>query len=266
MSTNRIQLVVQYDGVDFCGWAAQSGQRTVQGTLTEAVRQISGEACEIVGASRTDSGAHALGQVAHFDCSVPIEPERWSQILNRRLPPDLAVVRSRAVHPEFHSRFWARDRWYRYRIGTGRRDPRRSRYRFEFGRPLDVEAMAAAAPTLTGERDFRAFTAELDPSVENTVRTLRQVKVAAHRDEVWIDVVGTAFLRGMMRRIAGSLLELGSGRRTLADWIDLVENPGRRRELPQVLPANGLTLIKVRYGRHPKDCRRDSDKTEQTAS
>lgn len=234
--------------------------------MTEAVRQISGEEYEIVGASRTDSGAHALGQVAHFDSKIPIEPEKWSQILNRLLPPDLVVVRSKAVHHEFHSRFWAQDRWYRYRIGTGRRDPRLSRYRYDFGRALDFEAMAAAAPKMEGRRDFRVFTAELDPSVENTVRTLRQVKVTAHRDEVWIDVVGTAFLRGMMRRIAGSLLELGFGRRTLADWIELLENPNRRHDLPQVLPAHGLTLMRVRYGRHPKDCRRNSDDFDEAAS
>lgn len=259
MSTNRILLVVQYDGVDFCGWAAQAGRRTVQSTLTEVVRQISGEEYEIVGASRTDSGAHALGQVAHFDSTVPIAPEKWARILNRHLPPDLVVSRSKQVHPEFHSRFWARDRWYRYRIGTGARKPRQARYRYDFGRELDFETMAAAGCLLVGTRDFRAFTAELDPSVDNTVRTLSEVTVTRHPDEVWIDVVGTAFLRGMMRRIAGSLLELGCGRRTLADWTDLVENPDRKHNLPQVLPAHGLTLMRVRYGRHPRDCRTDSD-------
>lgn len=121
----RIKLTVAYDGTDFCGWAAQAGRRTVQSTLIEAVRRVSGEDTEIVGASRTDSGAHAKGQVCHFDTATPIEPARWTQALNRILPPDVAVCRAAYVSPRFHARFCAGDRRYRYRIATGDRTLRR---------------------------------------------------------------------------------------------------------------------------------------------
>ncbi|HEY0867142.1 MAG TPA: tRNA pseudouridine(38-40) synthase TruA [Fimbriimonas sp.] len=252
----RIKLVVSYDGTDFRGWAAQAGQRTVQGTLTEAVRQVSGEENEITGASRTDSGAHAMGQVCHFDSSVAIPIGKWPSVLNRVLPPDLAVVRSQRVADDFHSRFSAQDRWYRYRIQFGPRDPHRARYVHNYHSELDVGAMQGAAKALQGDHDFLAFTEELDPRVENTRRTLVRFAVAKHRDEVWVDVVGTAFLRGMMRRMAGALLEVGRAKRSVEEVSRLLD-PKERSSLqwPVVLPARGLCLMRVRYGRWPKDNR-----------
>lgn len=253
MSTKRIRLVVAYDGTDFRGWAAQPRQRTVQGTLRETVRQISGEDCEITGASRTDSGAHARGQVCHFDSTVGIEPAKWSAILRRAAPLDLAVLASQQVASDFHSRFWAMDRWYRYRIGVGDRDPMESRYRYEVDRPLNVDLMAEAARKLVGCHDFRAFTEELEPE-DNSERTLYRADVARVLGEVRIDVVGAAFARGMMRRISGALLEVGRGKRPVEE-IERLLDPDRREDLqwPEVLPARGLTLMAVRYGRHPKD-------------
>ena len=252
----RIKLVVSYDGTDFRGWAANPGQRTVQGTLKEAVRQISGEENEISGASRTDSGAHARGQVCHFDTANPMPTEKWASVLNRRLPSDLAVVSSRGVPQGFDSRFWAQDRYYRYRILTGPPDPLRARYAHPYGRPLDLSAMQAAARLLQGEHDFLAFTEELDPSVENTRRQLFSFQVTPFRDEVWVDVVGTAFLRGMMRRMAGALLEVGRGHRPVEEVSRLLDPEERRHvQWPVVLPAKGLCLMRVRYGRQPRDHR-----------
>lgn len=258
--TRRVRLIVAYDGTDFCGWAAQPGLRTVQSTLKEAVRQVSGEEIEIAGASRTDSGAHARGQVCHFDTDRPIPPDKWTLALNRVLPLDLTVRRSTWVPDDFHSRFSARDRWYRYRIHAGPRDPERARYVHEEPRSVDVAMMAKAGCLLVGTHDFRAFTEELDPAVHNTVRTLRSVAVTRVHDEVRIDIVGTAFLRGMMRRMAGALLEVGLGRRD-ADTIPRLLDPSRRNDLtwPVVLPARGLTLMRVTYGRHPRDIRLLSD-------
>lgn len=257
----RIKLVVSYDGTDFCGWAPQTGQRTVQSTLREAVRLVSGEEVEITGASRTDSGAHARGQVCHFDTKSPMPATKWASVLNKRLPSDLAVVSATAVDETFHSRFCALDRFYRYRIQTGGRDPYRTRFAYHHGRPLDVALMQDAASVLKGNHDFRAFTEELDPSVENTRRTLFSFQVREVRDEVWVDVVGTAFLRGMMRRMAGALLEVGRGHRNVAEVSRLLlfyEMKSEERmgiQLPVVLPANGLCLMRIRYGRHPRDIR-----------
>ncbi|MGV3617254.1 MAG: tRNA pseudouridine(38-40) synthase TruA [Fimbriimonas sp.] len=252
----RIKLVVSYDGTDFRGWAANPGTRTVQGTLREAVRLVSGEENEISGASRTDSGAHARGQVCHFDTANPMPPEKWARVLNRRLPSDLAVVSAREVPPTFDSRFWAQDRYYRYRILTGPPDPLRARYAHSYGRPLDLEAMRSAAALLQGEHDFLAFTEELAPHVENTRRELYSFQVKSSRDEVWVDVVGTAFLRGMMRRMSGALLEVGRGHRPVVEVSRLLDPEERRRvQWPVVLPANGLCLMRIRYGRHPQDHR-----------
>ncbi len=251
----RIQLVVSYDGTEFCGWAAQSGQRTVQSTLREAVRRVSGEKIEIVGASRTDSGAHAKGQVCHFDTEVKIEPEKWARVLNKVMEPDIGVTDSTQVADSFHSRFSAKDRFYRYRILTAVRDPLRSRFVHEYGRELELPKMQQAAQALLGDHDFKAFTEELDPHVENTRRNLFSFDVRQSRDEVWVDVVGTAFLRGMMRRMAGALLEVGRGYRPVEEVSRLLSEERNNLQWPVVLPANGLCLMRVRYGRHPHDNR-----------
>jgi len=252
----RIKLTVAYDGTEFCGWAPQSGRRTVQSTLKEAVRLISGEEIEIIGASRTDSGAHAKGQVCHFDTKSPMPVSKWVPVLNKRLPPDLSAVRATQVDETFNSRFSARDRYYRYRILIGDRDPHRTRFAHHYGRPLDIAAMQAGAEALVGEHDFRAYTEELEPHVLNTRRELFSFQVRQVRDEVWVDVIGTAFLRGMMRRMAGALLEVGRGHRNVAEVSRLLDPEERNRlQWPVVLPANGLCLMRVRYGRIPRDSR-----------
>jgi len=258
-ATMRIKFVVAYDGTDFCGWAAQAGHRTVQQTVADGIRRVSKEDVEVVGASRTDSGAHARGQVCHFDSSVPIEPSVWPRAINRVLPADVAVIRASRVADDFHARFCAEDRWYRYRIRTGERDPFASRLAHDYGKPLDVDSMQAAGRLLEGRHDFRAFTEELQPHIENTVRTMRRVTVRAIRDEIWIEIGGTAFLRGMMRRMAGGLLEVGAGRRPPESIGELLTEKRSELHWPVVLPAKGLTLMRVRYGNPPRDCRNSTD-------
>ncbi len=259
----RIKLVVAYDGHDFCGFASQHGQRTVRSTLTEGIRQVSGEENEIIGASRTDSGAHAKGQVVHFDTKNPMPVEKWPRVINQVLPSDLSVLTSQWVRPDFHSRFSAKDRYYRYRIMTGVRDPFRKRYAFHYGKPLDAARMHEAAQRLIGRHDFLAFSQLLEEG-RNAVRTVYSIDVKQVRDEVWIDVLGTAFVRGMMRRISGSLWEIGRGKYD-ADHLDHLLDQRIKDEIlwPPVLPAGGLTLMRVRYGRKPFDIRFKTT-TEQT--
>jgi len=252
----RIKLVVSYDGTEFNGFMAQPGLRTVQGTLKEAVRRVSGEEIEIYGAGRTDGGAHARGQVVHFDTVGKIPVQKWPYVLNKVLPTDLAILESSVVPDWFDARFSARDRFYRYRILTGRRDPHRERFAHFYGRPLDLESMQAAAKILIGRHDFRAFTEELEPTVLNTVRELYSFDVRQVRDEVWVDVVGTAFLRGMMRRISGAILEVGRGYRPVVEVSRLLDAEERTsQQWPVVLPAKGLCLMRVRYYRTPRDNR-----------
>jgi tRNA pseudouridine38-40 synthase len=256
----RIKLVVAYDGTDFSGWAAQAGQRTVQGTLTEAVRRVSGEDVEIWGASRTDSGAHASGQVCHFDTEVGIKPEKWARVLNRAMPQDLAVISSASAGEGFHSRFSAEHRRYRYRIRTGPRDPFQSRYVHDYGKPLNLRLMNKAAGALIGEHDFLAFTEELEPRVENTVRRIFHADVLEyHGTEMQVEIVGTAFLRGMMRRISGALLEVGRGFRPPEAISRLLSEERESLQWPVVLPAKGLCLVEVAYDDPPRDHRTASD-------
>ncbi len=281
LSTKRIKLVVSYDGTDFRGWAAQTGQRTVQSTLTEAVRQTTGEDVEIVGASRTDSGAHALGQVCHFDTNVDMEPEKWARVLNKVLDADLAVQSSALVGEDFNSRFCAEYRHYRYRISTGPRNPFTSRFVHDYGRAIDIEAMNDAAQMIVGEHDFLAFTEELDERVENTKRTMLKATVSPSRiqdsgfriqdgliqdlescnlnlesrNEVHIDIIGQAFLKGMMRRISGALLEIGRGHRPVDHMARLLTDERESLQWPVVLPAKGLCLMEVKYADPPRDNR-----------
>jgi len=265
LSTKRIKLVVAYDGTDFRGWAAQTGQRTVQSTLTEAVRQATGEDVEIVGASRTDSGAHALGQVCHFDSSVNMEIEKWPRVLNNLLPSDLAVQSAALVGDDFNSRFCAEHRRYRYRINLTNRNPFTTRYVHDYGRAVDIDLMKTAAEVIVGEHDFRGFTEEVGPEIENTVRKLFRVEVSEYLEsriadlgfisEVRIEIVGTAFLRGMMRRISGALLEIGRGFRPLEDMSRLLTPERDSMQWPVVLPAKGLCLMEVPYADPPRDNR-----------
>jgi tRNA pseudouridine38-40 synthase len=219
--------------------------------LKEAVRRISGDEIEIFGSSRTDGGAHALGQVCHFDSSK-LPPERWKTAMNKVLPPDVSVVASELAKPDFHARFMSVSRFYRYRILTGARDPFREPYAYFYGQSLNLERMQQAASLFQGKHDFLAFTEELESSV-NTIRHLFSFEVRQVRDEVWVDVVGTAFLRGMMRRMSGAILEVGRGHRDVVEVSRLLQTEERHHyQWPTVLPAKGLCLMKIRYGRHPR--------------
>jgi len=200
--------------------------------------------------------------VCHFDTACGIPTEKWPRVINTVSPRDIAVLRAKEAPPDFHSRFWAISRSYRYRLQGGPRDPERMRYAYYFGRPLDVRAMQEAAQQFVGQHDFKAFSQDLLPE-ENSVRTVLRIGVRQVRDEVWIDVVAKAYCRGMMRRISGSLWEVGRGKREAESIGELLREP-RKKGLhwPVVLPAAGLTLMKVSYGRHPKD--RSRQFAEQT--
>lgn len=211
---------------------------------------------DIRGASRTDSGAHSLGQIADFESGVSIEPKKWAAILNRLLPIDVRIARSEKVRADFHSRFFARSRTYLYRISEWSRvQPMRSRYVFEGGHSIDISAMRKSAEALLGENDFLAFAEELQ-NVENTRRNVLRCAIRKTSDEVRIEIEATAFLRGMVRRISGGLFEVGRGHRTVESFGRLLDEAARDDEQwPVVLPARGLTLKKVYYGEPLRDLR-----------
>ncbi len=194
--------------------------------------------------------------VADFETVNPMPSANWAFVINRLLPDDVRVAASSEAPMEFHSRFFARSREYVYRIALSDKvDPFRSRFVYETWKDLNVSRMKEAASALKGNHDFRAFGEELG-DLKNAVREIKRIEVEQSGDEIRLKVEATAFIRGMMRRIAGGLMEVGCGKRTIEDFRVLTD-PARRDEVkwPVVLPAKGLTLVKAKYGRKLRDYR-----------
>ena len=243
----RFRLVLEYDGSDFQGWQSQAaGVRTVQGTLEEAVAHLAGGPVPLVGAGRTDTGVHAEGQVASLAFETRLGAPELARALNAALPPDLGVLACDVVPDAFHPRRDALSKLYRYDVWN-RREPsplRRRRWHRVPGR-LDLGAMARAASDFEGTHDFAALQST-GSGVRTTERTLLRCEVEAEGGEVRLFVEGTGFLRHMVRTLAGTLLEVGQGRRS-ADTIPALLAGRERRAAGPTAPAHGLTLVAVRY-------------------
>jgi tRNA pseudouridine38-40 synthase len=257
------KLTLAYDGTDFHGWQRQPELRTVQGELERAWAEITGETVRTIGASRTDAGVHAAGQVASVESETRLSPESLQSGLNAKLPYD-AVVRSVEVAPtDFHATHSARRKRYRYSFYNDRRRPVFARRdSWHVPTPLDVAAMHRAAQSLVGTLDFASFQSA-GSERKSTVRTIFSAEVG-HRAEqgrggrapglndneigalIDLEVEGSGFLYNMVRSIAGSLVEVGSGRRD-RDWIAQVIESRDRAEAGQTAPPQGLTLLWVGY-------------------
>jgi tRNA pseudouridine38-40 synthase len=242
----NLRLRIEYDGTEFHGFARQQGVRTVQGVLESVLTATLNEPIEVIGASRTDAGVHARGQVVNFYTSRPVPTARLATILNRRLPNDLKVLNAREVSARFHARFSAKSRVYRYSLYTGQHPSVwRIRYAWHLPRPLDCEAMQTALQAIMGEHDFRPFSVKI-PTEQNTIRTLYRGRVVPTRDGVQIELEANGFLRGMVRLIVGDLTQVGSG----ALPVDtLAERLRTRQQATLMAPPQGLCLIRVKYRR-----------------
>ena len=242
----RIRLTVSYDGTAYAGWQRQRNAPSVQETLERALHSLTGEQAAIVGASRTDAGVHALGQVAHFDTRSRIPPEKFCFALNTRLPDDIRVVASQQVSPAFHARYGARGKTYRNQIHNS---PHASAlYRLQRAHvapPLDVERMRRAALPVLGEHDFRAFAAAGGQS-RGTVRDITRLDIRREGALIDITVEGRSFLYNMVRILAGSLIYIGQGKLP-EDALARALESGDRLDLGITAPAHGLTLMEVRY-------------------
>jgi tRNA pseudouridine38-40 synthase len=249
----NIKLTISYDGGSFHGWQFQPGLGTIQGALNEAARKITQEGIIVHGASRTDAGVHALAQVAHFKTQSALSPTEFQRALNALLPPAIRIVAAEEVGHDFHARWLALAKTYRYRLYRGRVLPP-----FEYGRvlhypwPLDEDRMAQAAQLFEGEHDFGSFAAsagsEDDDRDRNSVRMILSSKVAreADRDETDYVVRGRSFLRYMVRKMVGTLIEVGKGRLAPGDILQLFELRERSRSGPTV-PPEGLYLVSLEY-------------------
>lgn len=242
----RVRLTVAYDGTNYHGWQIQQNGITIESELNKCLTELLGENIQVIGASRTDSGVHALGNVAVFDTISPIPAEKISYALNQRLPEDIRIQKSEEVAADWHPRYCASIKTYEYRIYRGEFPmPVKRLYSYFTYHALDVEAMKAAAAYLVGEHDFKSF-CQVGAQVESTVRTIYTCEVEEQGSDLVIRVSGNGFLYNMVRIIAGTLMEVGLGRRTPTDIPKILTACDRGVAGPTA-PACGLTLMKYEF-------------------
>ncbi|MCI9150829.1 MAG: tRNA pseudouridine(38-40) synthase TruA [Lachnospiraceae bacterium] len=248
----RVMLVVAYEGTEYMGWQVQPGRVTVEHVLNQALSGLLGEEIRVIGASRTDSGVHSLGNVAVFDTNARMPADKISYALNQRLPEDIVVQQSREVAGDFHPRKCKSTKTYEYRI-LNRRFPmptfRRDTYFYY--RPLDVAAMQEAASYLVGRHDFKSF-CSIHTQARDTVREIYDCQVIADEGAVpegrlvTIRVQGSGFLYHMVRIIAGTLIQVGLGEVEPARLKDILEARDREAAGPTA-PACGLTMMGIAF-------------------
>lgn len=245
-------FVLAYDGTSFNGWQAQRKEhlRTVQETLEGAAKEIFGTDTAMTASGRTDAGVHAVGQVCSFRADTTIPPEKLADCFNTVLPSDVRVLQSGRAEKGFDACRSAKRKTYVYSLYFSRREnPLKERFCVRVGGMPDFEEMSAAAKMLEGEHDFKAFCAA-DSSAKTTVRTLFGVEICRENaftgEEVRIYVTGNGFLYNMVRTIVGTLLDVGFGRRSLAD-VERALSAGERTAVGRTMPAKGLCLLKVEY-------------------
>lgn len=245
--TKRIRLWVSYDGTNYHGWQIQNNGITIESELNKALSDLYKQEIKVIGASRTDAGVHALGNVAVYDVDSPIPANKVCYALNARLPEDIRVTRSEEVPADWHPRKCESRKTYEYRIYLGEILPPVKRlYCHHVYRALDIEAMRRAAAHLVGEHDFKSFCQE-NAQVETTVRTVHAIDLIETKDqELLIRVTGNGFLYNMVRIIVGTLLEVGYGRWN-PEYVDEILNKKDRGFAGPTAPAKGLTLMKYNF-------------------
>jgi tRNA pseudouridine38-40 synthase len=243
----RYRLLIEYDGGPFQGWQAQDNGQSVQGALERAVEAFSGETVRLAAAGRTDSGVHALGQVAHLDLARDWPADTVRDALNAHVRPlPVVVLEAEVADPEFHARFSATGRRYLYRILNRRSPPALEGGRvWHVKKPLDVEAMNAAAKVLVGRHDFTTFRDAACQS-KSPVKTLDRAEVAREGEAICLHFAARSFLHRQVRSMTGALVEAGLGKLSPDELREILEAADRSR-CPPVAPAAGLYLAEVTY-------------------
>ena len=248
----NFRLLVQYEGTDFHGWQIQNGLRTVQGELTRVLSLLDDRAVQVHGSGRTDAGVHAEGQVANVQLLREIAPEKLRNAINGNLAADLRVLSVDIVPDDFHARYSARSKTYRYRVVHGRvQSPFWSKYAHQESRPLDLERMRSVAKMFVGEHDWTAFSAA-DSDSESRVRNVSRLEISSsydergHGDLIEFTVSANGFLRYMVRSIIGTLLAVGRGEIDESTVARALEE-GDRSLAGATAPPHGLALINVEY-------------------
>jgi tRNA pseudouridine38-40 synthase len=244
----RLRLTIAYDGGAFSGWQSQPNGNAVQDHLVIAFDQILGATPKVHGAGRTDAGVHALAQVAHVD--VPkgkFTHEVWQSALNAHLPREMRVLRCQLAPPNFHARFSARGKVYRYRIWNAPfLHPLEVNRSWHVPQQLSIDVLRQATGALVGTHDFAAFAANRGTPSQSTVRTITSISVRRKGSVITLDYSGDGFLYRMVRLLTGSIIQVALGRHDLAWLKALLEEP-KGRKSHHLAPAGGLYLVKVKY-------------------
>lgn len=248
----RVRLVVAYDGTHYHGWQLQPGAVTIESVLNDALSGLLGEEIQVIGASRTDSGVHAMGNVAVFDTEHRMPADKICLALNQRLPEDIRVQSSQEVPANWHPRRCACVKTYEYKVLNRRIElPSRRLYSHFCHFDLDLEKMRQAAAELVGEHDFKSF-CNVRTQVKDTVRTVYSIEVTRDQEDmITIRIRGNGFLYNMVRIIAGTLLSVGMGQRAPEDMAAILQAADRSAAGPTA-PAKGLTLMGMEYEEGPE--------------
>jgi len=245
------KLTIAYDGTDFHGWQIQKNKPTVQGEIVSVLRRLTQENVQLLGAGRTDAGVHALGQVGSFRTQSPLSALEFQRALNALLPPTIRIVEMEETGPDFSARWSAKGKVYRYRVYRGKVvPPFLWRYVLHYPFPLDEAAMKNAAARFVGMHDFTSFAAstgsEDDDKERNMEREIYATELNRTEDgeELWFTVHGRSFLRYMVRKMVGTLLEVGRGKLKPEDIDRLYEIKDRSKSGPTV-PSQGLFMVRV---------------------
>jgi len=249
----HFKLTIAYDGTEFHGWQMQTSKPTIQGEIVGVLRRLTQENIQLHGAGRTDAGVHALGQVASFQTQSGLSAVEFQRALNALLPLTIRIVGAEEVGPDFNARWSARAKIYRYRLYRGKVVPPAIwRYVLHYPFPLDEDAMRIAASRYVGPHDFAAFAAstgsEEDDKERSTVREIYSSELARSEDgeELVYTVRGRSFLRYMVRKMVGTLLEVGRGKLTPDDILRLFQSRDRSKSGPTI-PPQGLCMVSVEH-------------------
>lgn len=241
MKMRNIKMIIEYDGTDFCGWQHQPNERTVQGEVEHALKQLTSENIRVIGAGRTDQGVHALGQVANFHTSSVLELTKIHKALNSLTGDDIYIKQISELNDDFHSRYSVKYKVYQYNI-VFRQSPFKLRHNWFVKYELDVSRMVKAKGYLVGKHDFRYFSVESNK--DNTFCMVHSISLTEQDSRIIIQIQGDRFLRKMVRGIVGFLHDVGRGHYKPEQAQDVLN--GKIRDL-FFAPAQGLFLVQVKY-------------------
>ena len=242
----NIKLIIEYDGTGYHGWQSQINALTIQDVVQDAIKKLTGEEVSLIGSSRTDFGVHALGQVANFLTESKIPAEKFSFALNSLLPDDIVIKCSQQVPLDFHSRFCAKGKKYKYLIFNSSHPSAIFRNRaWNVFIPLKLDLMKSASEYIIGEHDFSSFRAS-GSSIKSSIRNITNISLSRDAEIITLEIEGNGFLYNMVRIITGTLVSVGSGKIAPDEMKVILESRDRTKAGPTA-PAQGLFLVHVNY-------------------